>query len=247
MRQLLSSGFVILIVMAVAGTGCDSSTDPKTQGTLSLSSRYSPSTPPAQSTWKTGGIAGVDSIRVTRARFVLRDVTFKSDRDSIEFKSAPFILDLNLASVFQEVSVREVPFSVYERVEFDVHRVESTDVALLPTADRAAFNDFLAGDRYSIIVEGTVYRTPESDTSFVFRSRIGATQKLDLVPPLAISEANSVAYATLLISSGAWFTGPGGGILDPLNPNNESQISDNFNNSIRVFKDSNRDGTKDLN
>ncbi len=243
--------FVIVLMSLLTAflAGCDKSTEPSKQGSLSFSSRYSSSVPPQaiiSAIYKSGAVAAVDSIRISRSRFVLRDIKFKSATDSMNFQTAPMVLDLNLSSAVQTIRVTEVPFKTYERIEFEVHRVESTDVNVLPPAERAVFSDFLAGDRYSIIIEGTVYRTPESDISFVFRSRISAKQKVDLIPLLVINESNPVVNTTLLISSGNWFSG-GGGLLDPTDSRNENSISDNLKNSIRVFKDNNKDGSKDPN
>jgi len=232
-------GFSLLIV------GCSKSTDPNTGGgTLSLTSRYSTTLPPTLRAAKTSSAAAADSIILTRVRFCIRDITFKSDIDSIEYLTRPVVLDLNLASANQELTVGQVPFGTYDRIEFDVHRIESTEVALLPTADQAAFTDFLQDERYSIIIEGTVYRTGQSDTAFVYRSKVDATQKIDLAPPVAISEQNSTANVTMLISSGGWFSSIQG-LLDPTDTNNEGVIDENLKSSIRVFKDDNKDGAKD--
>ena len=80
---------------------------------------------------------------------------------------------------------------------------------------------------------------------FVFRSKIDARQKIDMVPELGVSETSPVANVTLLLSSANWFRNPGGVLLDPSNTENESPISENLKNSIRVFKDNNKDGSKD--
>ncbi len=154
------------------------------------------------------------------------------------------ILDVNLASAMQTINVSDVPLADYVRIEFDVHRTESTEVMLLSPAEQAAFADFLAGERYSIIIEGTVYRTPQSDTTFVFRSKIDAQQKYEFVPPLSIQEATPMANVTMLLSSGSWFAGPAG-LLDPTDIANQSLIDENLKTSIRIFKDNNKDGSKD--
>lgn len=93
----------------------------------------------------------IDSLRITRARFVLRDIKYKTRSDSSHFRAAPFVLELNLSSAIQDISVAEVPFGTYRRIEFDVHRINTNDVGSLPAFEQAQFQDFLAGDRYSII------------------------------------------------------------------------------------------------
>ena len=238
-------GFFMAGLLVVAG--CDKSTSPSTTGSLSFSTRYSSAQAPAPSMLamsKLSGTAAVDSVRITRARLVLKDIKFKSAVDSMNYKSGPMVIELSLTSATQTLAVQGVPFADYSRIEFDVHRTQPSEISGMSAADQAAFTDFLAGQVYSIIIEGTVYRTGQSDTSFVYRSKVDAQQKYDLVPALSITENNNQANVTLLLSSGSWFTGPAG-LVDPTDPNNEGVIDENLKATIRVFKDNNKDGSKD--
>lgn len=244
--KFIIAGFFLASLLVVAG--CDKSTSPAvTTGSLSFSTRYSSAQAPALSMLtlsKNSGIAAVDSIRITRARFVLKDIKFKSAVDSMNYKSGPTVIEVNLASAPQTLAVQNVPFADYNRIEFDVHRTQPSEISGMSTAEQAAFADFLVGQVYSIIIEGTVYRTGQSDTSFVYRSKVDAQQKYDLVPALSITENNNQANVTLLLSSGSWFTGPAG-LVDPTDPNSEGVIDENLKAAIRVFKDNNKDGSKD--
>src|SRR5512139_2529739 len=91
---------LIIGAMLAAGvlflTSCDKSTSPSTTGTLSFSSRYSSGQAPALSLSKTSGTATVDSITITRARLVLKDIKFKSAVDSLNYKTGPMVIELNL-------------------------------------------------------------------------------------------------------------------------------------------------------
>jgi hypothetical protein len=214
---------------------------------LSFSSRYSTAPAPAgslQSLRKEAGALAVDSVRINRARFVLRDIKFKTQSDSMNYRTDPFVLELSLSGAVQSVSALDVPFNTYRRIEFDVHRVEAPEISRLPQSDQSAFTEFLAGERYSIIIEGMVYKTGMQPQSFVFRSKVDAKQKIDLMPELVVSESAPEANVTMLISSADWFKASGA-LLDPTDPNNESQISENLKSSIKVYKDNNRDGSKD--
>ncbi len=242
----MSKHIFICAIVGVVGmaVGCGDSTSPPTQtGSLSLSAGYSTSPPSAYQ--KVGVVAAVDSIKISRARFSLRDITFKGQEDSLNYITSPFILEVNLSGALQNVAVVNVAFRTYRRVEFDVHRVEPADLTGLPDGERARFADFLAGDRYSIIINGTVYPNGGGPQSFVFRSRINARQRIDLVPELVVSETSPIANVTILLSSANWFRNAGGVLVDPSELQNESLISENLKNSIRVFKDNNRDGSKD--
>lgn len=240
---------LLIVISGVILGGCSKSTEPSpTQGQISMASKYSSLSAPAASVYpyQSSSAAAVDSIQITRARFVLDRIKFKTQSDSADFRTAPTVLELNLSGSVQEISVANVPLGTYGRIEFRVHRVDSIEIASLPAAEQEQFQEFLSGNRYSIIINGTVYRTPQSDSAFVFLSRIDDAQKIDLVPELVISEGSTNANVSMLISSGDWFKS-GGSLLDPTDPNNENTISDNLRASIRVFKDNNKDGSKDPN
>jgi len=188
----------------------------------------------------------IDSLQITRARFVLRDIKFKTQSDSSNFRSTPFVLELNLASAIQNISVVGVPFGTYRRIEFDVHRINKNDVSPLPVSEQLQFQDFLNGesDGYSIIISGTTYTGGQGST-FTFKSRVNVKQKIDLVPEIVISELSPAVNATMLISSGRWFKSSSGVLLDPSDPQNEEVVSDNLRASIKVFKDNDKDGSED--
>ncbi|HWP81273.1 MAG TPA: hypothetical protein VNN76_01310 [Bacteroidota bacterium] len=246
MQKLFSIWFVpALLVFLVS---CEKSSEPSTTGDLSLSSAYSKAAPPAtmvNTLSKSHGAMAVDSITISRARLVLRDIKFKSSVDSLTFKSEPMVLELSLTGAAQSIGVINVRFGTFNRIEFDVHRIEASEITSLPASEQAKFNDFLVDQRYSIIINGTVYSTGAAPQSFTYRSKIDAKQKIDLVPELVLSEANPVANATMLVSSANWFRSSAGALVDPNDPNNEGIIDENLKASIRVFKDNNRDGSKD--
>jgi len=162
------------------------------------------------------------------------------------FRSAPFVLELNLTSAMQEMSVANVPYGTYRKIEFDVHRTNANEVAALSPAEQTQFQDFLAGDTFSIIISGTTY-TSGLTAAFTFRSRVNVKQKLDMSPEIVINQPSPAVNATMLISSGEWFKSSSGVLLDPSDTANENTISDNLRASIKVFKDNNKDGSKDLN
>lgn len=245
-RVIITVIFATVLLLVVA---CDKSTSPTTTGVLSFSSRYSSALAPAPSLGslaKTSGTAAVDSVKITRARFVLKDIKFKSAVDSMNYKSGPMVIEVNLTSATQTLAVQDVPFADYNRIEFDVHRTQPSEISGMSATEQASFADFLTGQVYSIIIEGTVYRTGQSDTSFTYRSKVDAQQKYNLVPALSITENNNQANVTLLLSSGSWFAGPLG-LVDPTDPNNEGVIDENLKAAIRAFKDNNKDGSKDPN
>ncbi|MEW5798441.1 MAG: hypothetical protein AB1728_05500 [Bacteroidota bacterium] len=236
MKHLLIVGSVLL---GIAAWGCDNSTDSKpTSGTLGMSSKYTTST-----LAKSEQSAALDSIKITRARFVLRDIKFKSPKgDSSNFRTAPMILELSLNGSVQSVGSITVPFGSYSRIEYDVHRVEQTEIA---ATDSTLFAEFLAGERYSIIINGIVYNTGAAPDTFAYRSKVDAKQKVDFDPAIDVSEASPAVNATVVISSANWFKNQSGALVNPKDPNNEGVIDENLKASIKVYKDNNKDGSKD--
>ncbi len=243
MLRNISIFLIFVAVVSMNFIACDSATDPSDQGRMTFYAMFS-KTPIALN--KTSGVAAIDSIQITRARFVMRDIKLKTVSDSLNFKASPFVLVLDLSGKTQEISVKDVPFDLYRRVEFDVHRIEQSDLNSMPTSDKPQFDDFLMGDRYSIIIEGRIFRTGAAAQNFTFRSRDNAKQKYDLVPELLVNASTTNVNVTMHLNSGEWFVS-GSTLLDPLDSKNEQVISNNLRSSIRVFKDNNRDGKKDSN
>ena len=243
----LGAGFTIIALLGVVSTGCKDSPTELTSGQMSMSSQYTTNPTSAASLGSTGVTlsAAVDSITISRARFVLSRMKFKTGADSTNFKTEPLIIELNLIGSVQDVSVAEVPFGTYREIEFKVHRVDSSDFVGSSPAKLAQFADFLAGDRYSIIIDGTIYRNGETGQAFVFRSRIDEEQKYDFIPELVISEGSPAVNVTMLVSSFGWFRDSGGALLDPTDGTTENLIDDNLKSSIKFYKDNNRDGQRD--
>ena len=246
---------LITIFLITSSNGCkDSTTAPSTSGQINMMAKYSPSNSPTGMfhimvpTENVAGTTALDSLQITRARFMIRDIKYKTQSDSCNFRAAPFVLELNLLSVIQDISVAGVPFGTYRRIEFDVHRLNKNDINSWPASEQIPFLDFLNGesDGYSIIISGIAYFDGQG-TTFTFKSLVNVKQKIDLVPEIVISEPSPSINATMLISSAGWFKPSTGFLLDPNDPGNEKTISENLRASIKVFKDNNKDGSKDAN
>ena len=236
------------MILAVVAGGCNSPTQ-ATSGLVSMTSKYTTSAfPVALPKYGSGSSPlAVDSIKITGVRLVLKEIKLKTSTDSANFKDKSFVLALVLNGAIQDIAVAGVPFATYRKIEFKVHRVDSSDIRDLPSSQAAAFVDFLAGERYSIIIDGLVYQNGQVGQVFTYRSRVDAEQKYDLTPELVVSESNPNVNVTMKISSVGWFKNSAGALLDPTDPNNENLIDDNLKASIKVYKDNDRDGEVDSN
>jgi hypothetical protein len=233
--------FMSLAIIALFGfTGCSNSTDPATAGTLSLSSKYQTSI-----LAKTGYMAGFDSIKITKATFLLREIKFKTLSDSSEglYKTTPLIFELNLTGSIQNVGELTVPFGSYNKLEYDIHKAEASDTTGMAAEQRVKMRAFFAGvNKYSIIIEGQTY-TGGAATNFVYKSSLNVKQKITLSAPLVITESEPTHNGTMIFSSFGWFL-ENGTFLDPSDSRNFTKIDNNIRESIRAIKDKNKDGNE---
>ncbi len=238
MKHLLKPT-AIFIALILSFTACSDSTSPETNGTITLTSKYS--TTVLQKTAETSAT----DVKITKVTYILREIKFKTQKDSTDglFKTTPLVLELNIAGSVQDVGGLTAPFGTYNRLEFDIHRAEANDTTAMSADQRVKIRPFFVGDKYSIIIEGT-YNDGTSQKSFVYKSKINMKQKIDLAQPLEVTESNSTVNATMLISSYNWFR-DNGSILDPTDSKNESKIDNNIRNSIKAVKDKNKDGIAD--
>lgn len=241
--------FIFPVLLSLFLFSCADNPVAPTGGIVSLTTVFSGGNQSGnvlKATVSPAGLLQVDSIVISRVRFVLEEVELESEVDTVEFDAGPVVLDLDLSNTPQEFAVTNAPFGTYNSVEFDIHRVDSSDLVGMSSVQTAPFADFLAGERYSIIIEGSVYSDGGGAVAFVFRSKIDAQQEYDLSPPIVVSDTTPVVNVTLEVNSAGWFEGPDGALLDPSDPNNQSMIDENLKMSIRVFEDSDRDGHDDI-
>ena len=143
------------------------------------------------------------------------------------------VLLVSPGAPLQRIDVRGVPAGTYRELEFEVHR--------------AAFADFLSGERYSIIIEGTVYPTGGALPSpFTFRSRLDERQEFEFEPGLVAADDQGPVNVTMLIDTGRWFrSADGTAVADPRDPAQSALIETNLRSSIRMFEDNDFDGKDD--
>jgi len=199
---------------------------------------------------------GQTTIEISRARILLREVEFKRQDDVLgvnpeEVEAGPTVVELDLAGAATQVVVRDIPASSYDEIEFILHKLDpddSRDAAAIAADATGRLNDFLAGDRYSVIVEGMV-----NGVDFTFRGRFNAEQKIELVSPLVVNEASSDVRVTVTVDLNLWFRtqdsaglpDPQGLLLDPSDEQNESVFEENIKESFEGFEDDDRDGEAD--
>jgi hypothetical protein len=198
-------------------------------------------------------VLGADTIILRSVELVLREVELKrveaaacdsihGNDDCEEFETGSMLVALPLGSTATETVVSvNAPAGMYDKLEFKIHKPESSDDA----AFIAANPNF---DGVSIRVTGT-YSQAGTRSDFVFTSDLDASQEVLLSPPLTVSDGQP-ANLTLRIDIANWFLNAGGtALVNPASANkgqpNESVVRDRIEASIDAFRDDNHDGHDD--
>ena len=252
-------------LVAFAFAACSDSTE----GRLSLALTSRPANPPAASsalqsfqapTVSTAGDStlitmGNDTIVVRSIELVLREIELKrvevvacdsvsGNDDCEEFEVGPVLVSVPLGSVATEAMVAILaPPGLYNRLEFEIHKPESSDDA----AFIAAHPDF---NGVSIRVTGT-YSQAGTRSDFVYTSDMGAEQEVFIDPPLTVSDGVAT-NVTLRVDIATWFVDEAGtALVNPASANkgqpNESVVKDHIQASLDAFHDDDRDGHDDDN
>jgi hypothetical protein len=191
-------------------------------------------------------VSGVDTIIVTRARIVLREIELKrveipdcpsnqGPGNCEEVELGPVLVELPLEQGAQRKFNVQIPSGTYNEIELEVHKPDDGDpddqVFIQQNPD---FADI------SIRVEGAF-----NGTSFVYDSDLDVEQELNLQPPLVV-DAQTVTNVTVFVDIDRWFRRADGTVVDPATANkdgeNENLVKDNIIASFRAFEDRDEDG-----
>jgi hypothetical protein len=263
--ESITMGIMALALIGCGGGGSGGGSGAGT-GSVSLSSVTTDSSTKASHKAGAAGEAslktltdGSTTIVITRARVLLREIEFEVDDDDLledlfEYETPATVVELDLNGTLTNITAGNVPANTYDEIEFEIHRIDpldADDAAAIAAAPAGMFDDFLAGDRYSIIIDGTV-DVGSGPIAFTFQSRDEAEQEIELTSPLVVTAGGDV-NVTLTSDMNLWFRtqdlsgnpDPAGALLDPRNVINESTISDNIAKSYDGFEDDDEDGEED--
>jgi len=180
-----------------------------------------------------------DGIVMSRVRMVLSEVKLEgpssSDAgtgDEVEFKSAPMLLDLSGTTLdsgtTQQVTVANVPAGTYREIRFKIHKLSQGEAGSDAGLQAMGAN--------SVVVDYTRNGGPQ----LTFVSQVDAQQKLE--GTFDLTEGSHTL--TLNVDASTWFT-KGATCLDPASAGNLSDINNNIQNSLKAFRDDDRDGHDD--
>ena len=226
MKILNFNLIVILLILNLSGCKEDTVTSQTDNLDLSVIS----------STDSTDSNIGI--LRLEIVKILLKDIKLNvsnNNSDSNNFKTGPFVLNLNLLSNVNIISTSYIPVGTYDKVRFMIHKVENNE-----TPPDPEFVD--ANGRYSVIVKGTYNGVP-----FIYKSTKSAHQKLTFPNMLQVSQSGK-SNITLLVKPYIWFI-ENNTYLDPTDPSNandiDNNIKDNINNNFKCFVDNDKNGVPD--
>lgn len=166
-------------------------------------------------------------------KIMIKDIKLDVEGNSHEenFKTGPFVVNLNLNSSVNVFSTSMIPEGRYDRVKFEIHKLGPNETPPDP--------DFGTGSsRYSVVAAGTYNGVP-----FTYHSKQSVNQTLNFGRGVGI--VNGIkTNITLSIDPYAWFY-DNGHFLDPALERNENDIDRNIRNSFRAFCDNDRNGVPD--
>ncbi len=186
---------------------------------------------------KTAGVSGtdatVDSLYVSSATIVLKDIAFTGGIDTLHTRDSvacgreddadehegwqdkgfhvnfkgPFIVDMT-NGVPTQITLDTIPPGTYTGIRFEIHRLRSRDVMMNPS-----IADSLVG--YSIVVRGIVRYSAGTDMPFVFKADIN--QEFKVKGNFVVAAGDNAVPYVLNFDMASWFKAPSGRILDPNN------------------------------
>lgn len=153
------------------------------------------------------------------------------DWDDGTIMAGPFIAEFD-ATGERIVSTVIIPAGVYDRIKFEIHKLnENEDASLL---NDPLFGDFVNGGRYTVLVDGISFVNGVG-YAFTYRSSLIANVQVFLDPP-AIFDSLQAYDLRLVFDPIVVFGMPGLRPLDPRDPDNHGIIDGMLKSSIRALR-----------
>jgi len=170
------------------------------------------------------------------------------DDDLEEIETGPYVIEVAVTETGLQAAIPSsvVPAGTYREIEFEIHRVRSTEKLNIQTTKGG-----VSLDGRSIVLEGTCTApatgTPPTSpppTPFAISSTMEV--EVEYESPIVIPEGASY-NVSLVFDGSTWLAGPDGTTLDPClgDPEVDARIMANVKASLRAFGDHDRDGEDD--
>ena len=171
-----------------------------------------------------------------------------SSHDVEELEAGPYVLDVNVTEAGLQTAIPStvVPAGSYKGVEFEIHRVRSTEKLNIQATKGGVKLDGL-----SIVLEGTCTgpaagTPPVTPAPSPFAVTSTMEVEVEYASPFVVADG-APSNVTLAFDASIWLAGPGGTTLDPClhDPKVDAQIMANVKASLKAFDDDDRDGEDD--
>lgn len=174
--------------------------------------------------------------------------TGPSTHDREELEAGPYVIEVAVGATGLQAAIPTtvVPPGSYSGVEFEIHRVRSTEKLNLQATKGGTKLDGL-----SIVLEGTCTgpaagSPPVTPAPAKFAVTSSMEVEVEYETPFTVADGAST-NVTLAFDASRWLAGPDGTTLDPClnDPVVNYRIMQNVKASLRAFGDKDRDGKED--
>ena len=179
-----------------------------------------------------------NSFEIQEVKILIRDIKIKNQTmdDSLQIKTGPYVVNLNLNGKLTEFAVSDIPQGIYNRIKFEIHKLEASENP--PDSSFKEGSD--ASLRYSVIIKGLL-----DGEQFVYKSKKSAKQDVKLNDDITVNE-NEIVNLTLKVDVYKWFF-DGENFLNPNDSANDYKIDNNIKDNFKnAYRDQNKDGQKDM-
>ncbi|MDB5034020.1 MAG: hypothetical protein JWQ98_1261 [Chlorobi bacterium] len=199
---------------------------------------------PAYRRWTILSGSNVDSLTVSRVRILVSNLKLhrvddegfedgghdEQERGEHTLKLGPMMITIDSVGT-RQFAVGTIPAGTYDRVKFEVHRLDRGDVSTF-LAD-PVFADFVTDDRYTVLIDGRVFRDGQA-FPYTYRSDVTANLEFRQEPLLAFAGGSN---ATIMVHvDPASIFARKSGILDPRDKSNRNEIDNAIRSAFRAFR-----------
>jgi hypothetical protein len=226
--------FLIAAIMMIFLLSCEDSNEPSKTSTIKVISNLSDNLiSKIKNNDNPVFSEDIDSIKIENARILIsRMILHEVNTDENEDRHAIFV-DPTLFVFHPDsgyfVGTAEVASRTYDKVKFELHRFSASEINQY--AEYPVFADFATEDRYSVIIDGEVYKGEEI-TPFVFNGQVTANLSVNFLD--LILEGNTVDLSIELDPNIVF--NESGLLLDPNDPKNYNDIENNIKDAFKAIR-----------
>ncbi|MBS1536841.1 MAG: hypothetical protein JST20_03730 [Bacteroidetes bacterium] len=240
MKNVSRLRLAIALSICVLGIGCADSTTPTDETKVQIYTQMDATTitpykiKDGNPSIKAKGVTA-DSMHITRVRVLVSNMKMHMSKEDINYdghnvKTGPFLVTIDATGQYLFAS-SQIPYGIYDHIKFEIHKFSNDEVASY--INDVVYSDFVTGDRYTVIIDGTVYNAGVA-YPYQYKSNVTVNLKLKFDKDLdfILNSTNEIIFAvnpSLIFKSGL-------SILDPRDPNNSNDIDNGIKSAFHALK-----------